>query len=98
MDEQTTELFEGLNYALTSLLELQIMEMLSSDKYTVPVKAYLVGTMMSMYGGYLPMDLGDITGKDETEFLEMMMSNNGGNGDNGGNGGGSEPENPATPK
>lgn len=95
MDEQTSALFAYLGNTIASLAELQIIEMLASDKYTVPVKAWLVEKLMSIYGGHLPMDLSYITGKDETEFLEMMANNNGGNG---GNGGGSGPENPATPK
>lgn len=91
MDESTIELFAHLDDALTTLAELQIIEMLASDKYTIDVKAFLVQMLIGLNHGALPMDLSCITGKDETELLEWLMSNNGGNG------GGSGPENPNTP-
>lgn len=79
MDEQIIELFENMNETLTALAELQMIEMLASDKYTINVKAVLVQMLVSIHGGNLPMDLSEITGKDETELLEMMMSNDGDN-------------------
>lgn len=92
MDEQTMELFAHLHEVLTLLADLQIIDMLASDKYTTSIKIALIQMLISVNGGQLPMDVSEITGKDETALLEMIMSNNGGNG------GGSGPENPNTPK
>ena len=91
MDEQTMELFAHLHEVFLLLAKLQIIDMLASGKYTTSMKIVLIQMLISVNGGQLPMDVSEITGKDETALLEMIMSNDGGNG------GGSEPENPNTP-
>lgn len=92
MDEQTIQIFQDMGDHIKVIAEMMAIAMLASDKYTVYVKTYLLDIL-----GYLnvPLNPSLITGKDETELLEMMMNNNGGNDDNGGY---TEPENPATPK
>ena len=81
MDEQTMELFSWLGESMNTLIVLKIMEMLASDKYTTSMKVALVQLLISANHGQLPMDVSEITGKDESA-LEMMFDNGGNNGSN----------------